>query len=195
MKKLTTKEITRLAMLSAISIVLGIIPNIGIIQIGPVALTILHIPVIIAAIMDGIVGGTLLGLVFGLTSWFVAATRGITPLDLLFINPLVSVLPRIVFGLVAGILSKLLIKDNSKAIMNGVMGFISTFIHTILVYICLFFFAKDLVINNIQIDGTIVTLFKFIISIFTLNALLEASLAALISYLLDKVIKVSKKRH
>ena len=73
------KDLTQIAMLMAITIILGIVPNIGIIQIGPVSLTILHIPVIIAAMLFKVKGGAIVGLTFGLTSWFVASTRAVTP--------------------------------------------------------------------------------------------------------------------
>lgn len=85
-------------MLGAISIVLGMTP-LGFIPIGPTRATIMHIPVIIGAITAGPLVGGLVGLIFGLFSIFQAITNP-TPVSFVFLNPLVSVLPRILIGLV-----------------------------------------------------------------------------------------------
>lgn len=58
-----TRKLTTFAMLAAISIILGFTP-LGIIPIPPVGATIMHIPVIITAILEGPVLGALMGLVF-----------------------------------------------------------------------------------------------------------------------------------
>jgi uncharacterized membrane protein len=97
-----TREITINAMLIAITALLAIVPNLGIITIGPVSLTIMHIPVILAGIVFGFQSAVITGVTFGISSMFVAMTRGVTPVDLLFINPVVSVLPRLLFGISVG---------------------------------------------------------------------------------------------
>ena len=59
----------------------------------------MHIPVIIGAIMEGPLVGGLIGLIFGLFSIFQAATNP-TPVSFVFLNPIVSVLPRVLIGIV-----------------------------------------------------------------------------------------------
>ena len=71
--RVKNKDITLLSMFIAITVVLGVVPNIGIIQIGPISLTILHIPVILASFMLGIKGGIVTGFCFGLTSGFICS--------------------------------------------------------------------------------------------------------------------------
>lgn len=86
-------------MLGAISIVLGI-SNLGIIFIPPMSITIMHIPVLIGAIAEGPLVGLLTGLTFGLFSQWRALT-GADPTAPLFIDPLVSILPRVLIGIAA----------------------------------------------------------------------------------------------
>ena len=62
-----TKKLVVIGMLSGISIFLGL-TGLGFINIPPVKATIMHIPVIIGAIIEGPIVGGLIGLVFGLFS-------------------------------------------------------------------------------------------------------------------------------
>ncbi|MDO5302172.1 MAG: ECF transporter S component [Tissierellia bacterium] len=99
MKNLTTRKLVIVAMLGAITVVLGLTP-LGFIPIGPLNATTMHIPVILAAILEGPIVGALVGLIFGLSSLFNAITRP-TPISIVFYNPLISILPRILIGLIA----------------------------------------------------------------------------------------------
>lgn len=98
-KKLNVRKLTIIGVLGAISIVLGSTP-IGFIPVGPTRATIMHIPVIIGAIAEGPIVGAFIGLIFGLFSIFQAVTAP-TPVSFVFLNPLVSVLPRILIGIVS----------------------------------------------------------------------------------------------
>ena len=86
----------------ALSVVLSFTP-LGYIQIGLLAITIMHIPVILAVILAGLVPGVSVGLIFGLSSLIRAAQTG-SPF---FINPLCSVLPRMIFPVAAWAICKL----------------------------------------------------------------------------------------
>ncbi len=185
-----TKSLTQIAMLCALTILMGLVPNLGIIQVGIVSITLLHIPVIIASILFDITGGTIVGLVFGVTSWFVALTRGASIVDLMFINPLVSILPRFLFGLICGTLCSLIKEE--KSWQFGVIGFVSTLIHTALVYICLYLFADRVELSGVMdLAGGFA---KYILGGFSVNAILEAVLAAIISIALMSAIKRIKHK-
>ena len=90
------------AMLGAITAVLTFTP-IGMIPLPPplLSVTTVHIPVIVAAIIEGPGVGLLVGLVFGLCSFIRAWETGMVGLTLFFRNPLVSVLPRLIVPLAA----------------------------------------------------------------------------------------------
>ena len=98
-KGLNLRKIVIIGVLGAISIVLGMTP-IGFVPIGPTRATIMHIPVIIGAIMEGPIVGGFIGLIFGLFSIYQALTNP-TPVSFVFLNPLVSVIPRILIGIVS----------------------------------------------------------------------------------------------
>lgn len=140
------KKIVVTGALSALIIVLGL-TNLGFIPwFSGASITILHIPVIIAAVLEGLVPGIIVGAVFGIFSMIRAITSPMGPLDPFFKNPLVSVLPRILFAVVAfflfvGLLSLLGKKrTTNRVIAAGIAAFLSTLVHTVLVisalYIC-----------------------------------------------------------
>lgn len=91
-----TRKLVVCGMLSAVSIVLGMTP-LGIIPLGPLGVTTMHLPAIIGAILEGPVVGGVIGLIFGLVSLYKAVSGG-TLMAPIFMNPLVSILPRILIG-------------------------------------------------------------------------------------------------
>ncbi|MGN0144528.1 MAG: ECF transporter S component, partial [Clostridium sp.] len=98
-RKLSIRQITMVGMLSAISIFLGV-SGLGFIPIPPVRATIMHVPVIIGAIVEGPIVGALVGLVFGLFSMYQNITAP-GPTSFLFWNPIIALVPRILIGVVA----------------------------------------------------------------------------------------------
>jgi uncharacterized membrane protein len=89
--------------LSAIVIVLGL-TRLGFIVLPTVSLTILHVPVIIGAILEGPLVGLLIGFLFGLFSLIQSAIAATGAGDIAFVNPLISVLPRLFIGPAAWLL-------------------------------------------------------------------------------------------
>lgn len=110
-QKSATRRLVIVAMLGAITFVLGLTP-LGFVPIGPLNATTMHIPVIIGAVLEGPLVGALVGLIFGLSSLFNAITRP-TAISFCFYNPLISIVPRILLGLIAGYLFKFL-KDKDS---------------------------------------------------------------------------------
>ena len=96
-----TRKIVITAIMGAISAFLGITRWGYLPSIGGFSVTIMHIPVIIGAVLEGPLVGLGIGLIFGLTSMLQAAIAPIMPSDVLFTNPLISVLPRLFIGPVA----------------------------------------------------------------------------------------------
>ncbi|MDA8425308.1 MAG: ECF transporter S component [Treponema sp.] len=86
--------------LGAVSIVL-VLFNIGFIPwFAGVSITFMHVPAIIAGVLEGPAAGAVVGGIFGVTSLVKAATQPQGPIDVFFTNPLISVLPRILVGVV-----------------------------------------------------------------------------------------------
>ena len=138
------KDITTNALLIALIVVMAIVPQLGFISLFGVALTLIHIPVLIGALLFPKYGWVY-GLTFGLTSLFVALTRPVTPIDLLFQNPLVSVLPRLAFGALIPVvytLSKRL--TSSKNIQLGLTTASMTLVHGVFVLSMIAVFGLEL---------------------------------------------------
>ncbi|MEG1285025.1 MAG: ECF transporter S component [Romboutsia sp.] len=119
-KKLNVRRMTVIALLSSISIMLSMVPFVGYIQIGPIAITTMYIPVVIGAIIEGPVVGAILGFVFGATSLFRALTIP-TVTSFPFINPLVSILPRVMIGIVVYYVYQLAMKITKNIYVSGLI--------------------------------------------------------------------------
>ena len=129
-RNVNVRRMTIIGVLSAISIMLSMTP-LGFIPIGPVNATIMHIPVIIGAIIEGPVVGMSIGFIFGATSLFRALTMP-TITSFAFINPLVSILPRVLIGLVAYYVYKLAVRITKNYFVSGwVVGAIGSLVNTI----------------------------------------------------------------
>lgn len=97
--RLSIRKVVIIGVLGGITAVLGMTP-LGFIPVGPTRATIMHIPVIIGSIMEGPLVGGFIGLIFGLFSIFQAITNP-TPVSFAFLNPIVSILPRILIGIIS----------------------------------------------------------------------------------------------
>ena len=97
-KSISSRKLVTAAMLGAITIVLSLTP-LGLIPLGFINATTMHIPVIIGAIAEGPVVGALVGLIFGVSSLLNALLRNPSPVSFVFYNPLISVLPRVLIGI------------------------------------------------------------------------------------------------
>lgn len=124
---LSVRRIVITAILSAISILLGL-TRLGFIPVPNIAgnATIMHVPVIIGAILEGPVVGTAVGLIFGISSML---QSGGNPM---FADPLVSVLPRLFIG-VAAYYSYQAVRGQSEYVAIIVSSIVGTLTNTILV--------------------------------------------------------------
>ena len=95
-----TRKIVITGVLGAITVILGA-THWGFIPWGLASFSFMQVPTIIGAILEGPIVGAIIGLIFGLFSLFQASVAPTGPLDPLFVNPLLSVLPRLFIGPVA----------------------------------------------------------------------------------------------
>ena len=141
---------------SLAGLILGETP-IGYIKIGgALEITLLHIPVILAVVFGGLVPGVATGLVFGLSS-FVKNLTTASSLGNFFVNPLVSILPRVVFPAVVYLVYKSLtsfprIPRIASGIVAAAMG---TFAHTMLVMMSIFAFYGDTFLKELERRGEV----------------------------------------
>lgn len=184
----TNKKIALTGAFSALIIVLGI-TRLGMISISPtISLTIMHIPVLLAAMIAGLGGGITTGAVFGIFSLILAATSPTGALDPLFVNPLCSVLPRILLGVATWALFVLFAKL-PKPVSAFITAFISTLIHTCLVIGSLYLIYHEQMFTGMENKGYFAGLL-----LLMPNALLEATAAAIICSAVFAAISISSKQ-
>lgn len=151
----------------ALIILMTFIPNVGYIQTGLFSITTIHIPVIVGAALLGPLGGFVLGLTWGLTSYFYALTLG-TIEAMIFLNPMVSIVPRILVGLIVSYSALGLAKLISKAHLRyALVAAIGTLSNTVLVLSGIFIFASSGLVSFNQAVSTIMTI------VVSTNGLLE----------------------
>lgn len=190
-RKPDLRRLTLLALFAAIIVVMANVPFLGYIPLGFMNATTIHIPVIIGACLLGPKAGALLGGVFGLTSLINNTIKPLitsfvfTPfysLDPRFSGGLRSLIicfvPRILIGIVAGLIFKWL-KDHTGAILAcGAAGFLGSMTNTIFVMggIYLLYGASYAEARNMGFDA----LFGVIMGVVGVNGVPEAIMAALI---------------
>ncbi len=197
--RVNSRRIAVTGVLSAFSILLSLIPSLGYIPVPPLTITTMHIPVIIAGILEGPVVGGFVGLIFGLSSMYTAATifAGM-PTAFVFLNPLVSVLPRILIGIAAHYaysgINKLTKKKSLAIITSALAGTLTNTIGVLgMIYILYARQYVDAIIGSSDTPVVVKNLFAFIFGGIALNVVLEILLAALVCspivYAVDRIKK------
>ncbi len=177
-KELNIKTLTLTAIFIALITVMTFVPYTGYIKLGPIEITTLHIPVIIGAVILGKEGGFLLGTVWGVLCVIKALATG----DPIFINPLISLVPRMIDGFVVGLVADLFrgrIDHKAYSIVCGVVGSLT---NTVLVLGAIALFAADTFILWFGLDPTesltvAETLRSIILVVAGTNGLVELGLA------------------
>jgi uncharacterized membrane protein len=122
---INTRKIVVAGVLGAIAIVLGVTQWGFIPMPSGIQATIMHVPAIIGAVLEGPIVGVLAGGIFGLFSMLQDTTG-------LFTNPLVSVVPRLLIGITSWYAYRSLVKVNID-LAGAVAGVVGTLTNTILV--------------------------------------------------------------
>lgn len=184
------KRISLTGAFAALTVVLGI-TKLGMIPLGPTAsVTILQIPVILIVCLSGLPEGLFVGAAFGIMSLIQAAMSPSGVLDPFFVNPLVSVLPRMLLAVAAWGIWKLMnmIPKMPKVVSAGVTGFVGTLIHTVMVIGCLYIFPAGVkeAMGGMGYFGLMAVLLP--------QACLEAAAATIVCAAVMGVLAVSKGR-
>ena len=115
---LNTRRIVVAGVLGAIAIALGV-TRLGFIPVPNTTenATIMHVPAIVGAVLEGPIVGVLAGGIFGIFSWINATSP-------LFANPIIAVVPRLLIGLVAWLVYRALrpMNQDLAAAAAGVAG-------------------------------------------------------------------------
>lgn len=175
-KTIKNKRITRItinAMMLAIILLMSFIPQLGYIEIpGFTSLTLIGLVVLIGAYLLPFYGGIFLGTVFGLTSLIVSLTTGAgNVMNIPFQNPLISLLPRVIFGLLTSITfyfvrNKFYYNKKLLPLMIGIASFLLSAIHSLMVLLLLVAFKQmgwPLFLTTISLNSVVEALLALII--------------------------------
>ena len=192
------RKMVVIAMLSGICLFLGL-TGLGFIPLPLFKLTILHLPVIIGAIIEGPVVGGSIGLIFGLFSIYQNITAP-TPMSPFFYNPLVSVLPRILIGVISYYVYKIIrAKVKNIKVSISIAAICGSLINTIGVLGTIYLvYFKDYATVLME-RGTISTnsmsaVTTALLTVIGTNGLAEAILSSLIvSPIVIAIFKMQKK--
>jgi len=156
-------------------------------------ITIIHITVIVGGIVLGPQAGFLLGFTWGMCSFLRAFTSG-SPISLLiFTNPLISVLPRLLMGGFVALFyykaSKLIVSNRFRM---AVSGFLGSIMNTVLVLGLIYFLMGN---QYAELTGkTVAELPLFLMGVVITNGIAEALAATVMTPIIASIlIKISKK--
>ena len=192
-QKNKTYRIAILGILSAFIIIQTFVPFLGNIPIPPLNPTIIHITVIVAAFVLSTKDGMLVGLVWGLARMVKAYTLPASPLDLLlWTNPIIAVVPRVMVGLVAGLVFHAFLKRKQEKVGMVTAAVLGSLTNTVLVlgFIALFYGNEYATALNVDPSN----LLKVLAGIVATNGIGEAVAAGLIAPFIAKALmKVRRK--
>jgi Predicted membrane protein len=195
-KKVNIKYITRLALLVALMVVMSFTP-IGYLKVGFISVSFLCLPVILGAILMGPLAATILGLVFGISS-FIAAFSDPVGVFLLGINPflvfLSLVIPRILVGLGTGTIFKLFNAiRKTKAVAPIVTSIASSLLNSILYIIFLWsIFGNALIAAKAYPIGS--NILTFAIGLIGFNTLFEVIICGTFGFAVGRIAAAVTKR-
>ncbi|WP_277630679.1 ECF transporter S component [Atopococcus tabaci] len=193
--KKNTKRIALLGIFTAIILIQNFVPFLGNIPIPPLNPTIIHITVIVATLVIGTKDGVIIGGIWGIVRMIRAYTVPSSPLDLLlWTNPVIAFIPRVLIGLVTGVVYQLLKRRNQKnqtfAMAAASVGGSLTNTLLVLTFIYLFYGAEYAAALDVDISNLMLVL----AGVVATNGVAEAVVAAIVAPLVSKpLLKIKGK--
>ena len=190
------RELTLLGLLTALLLVMSFTP-LGYLNIGPLAITLNMIPVAVAAVALGPVGGAVTGAVFGMTSFLQClGIGGTSAMGVIFfeINPFFAFiqrfLPRLLTGFLTGCIFSGVRKLAGHTIACFVSGFCAAFLNT-----ALFMAALVLLFGNTQYLQDMIAgrnIILFMLTFVGINAVFEMLVSTAITGILGKTLEKAR---
>lgn len=190
MRNKKTLNLTIIAVFTAIIILQSFIPNIGYIRILPAlpAVATIVITVSIGGALLGPKSGAILGLIWGVISLFMAYTQpGDIVSLMLFQNPVIAVVPRILVGFFSGLFAEKTKEHLNEPVRFAISGFIGSFTNTALVilFTSLFFMGDpSKLLQGLGQTQANSPLIMILIAALGFNGLIEAITSAVITPLI-----------
>ena len=197
-----TRRLTQLALLAALLLVMNFTP-LGYLQVGPLSMSLMSIPVAIGAMLMGPVDGAILGGVFGATS-FLQAVQGTSPMgsELFAYSPVgsfvVCFVARVLVGLCCGLVYQGMRKilPGKEKVCAAVGGFSAAFLNTVFFmgFLVLLFYGSPYVQGIVEALGVSNPL-AFVVAVVGVQAIVEWAaccvVAAAVTVPLRKYLKMN----
>ena len=197
-KKFGTRQLVVIGMLSGISMFMGL-TGFGMIPTPWMKITIQHLPVIIGAIIEGPIVGASIGFIFGIFSIYQNITAP-TPMSPFFYNPIISILPRVLIGVISYYVYRILKRKlKNKKLSIGIAAICGSLTNTIgvlgSIYLIYFKDYASILIENGTISaGSRITVTVALLSIIGTNGMAEAALSALVAIpVIIAIFKMQKR--
>ena len=194
MKREKTFQMVLSAMFIAIIILQSFVPFLGNIPIVALNITIIHITVIVGGIVLGPRAGFLFGFTWGVCSLILAYTSANILSFMIFTNPLISILPRLLMGGLVALFyhraTKLIASDRLRM---AVTGFLGSIMNTVFVLSSIYLLMGN---QYAELKGkTVAELPLFLMSVVMTNGVPEALAATVVTPIIASIlVKISKKR-
>lgn len=199
MRTKKTKALTLFAFFLAVELILLFTP-LGFLRIGPLSATLMHIPVIIAAVTMGWKYGAALGLVFGLCSiWNATFAPGITSFCFSpfitvgnvsgnFASLIIALVPRVCIGLIAyGVFTFCQKRNVNESVGVIAAALAGAIINTVLVLGMIYIFFGTAYAQALSISYD--TLLAVLMGVVFSNGIAEAVIAAVVTVTVYKALK------
>ena len=197
-----TRRLTQLALLAALLLVMNFTP-LGYLQVGPLSMSLMSIPVSIGAMLMGPVDGAILGGVFGATS-FLQAVQGTSAMGaaLFAYSPVgsfvVCFVARVLVGLCCGLVYQGMRKilPGKEKVCAAVGGFSAAFLNTVFFmgFLVLLFYGSPYVQGLVEALGVSSPL-AFVVALVGVQAIVEWAaccvVAAAVTVPLRKYLKMN----
>lgn len=184
-------------------IILMTFTGIGYIPLGPIKLTLNVLPVAIGAVVLGPTYGAVLGLVFGLSSFFTCFGMDALGTIFLSINPfylfIMCVVPRILCGWIPALVNKFISKyDTTKIFASAICCALTAALNTVgFLSLMWLLFAPELSSNPEVLEflgGGIDSIFTLFIAFAGVNALLEIATNLVLGTAISKALFTVMKK-
>ncbi|MEJ6348754.1 ECF transporter S component [Holzapfeliella sp. He02] len=195
MKKNNVLSLTLIAVFTALILIQSYVPQFGYITVIPglPAITTVVLTVSIAGAVLGPRMGAIIGLIWGVIAFIMAYTQPGSPVSLLlFQNPFIAIVPRILTGLVSGYAVVLLNKFNTNQFISyGVAGLLGALVNTlgVIVIAALVFMnnpeALTQYLGNTQSSQS---LFFILLAVLGVNAVTEAGVSLVVTSVVGRAL-------
>nr|WP_089109003.1 ECF transporter S component [Secundilactobacillus mixtipabuli] len=180
-------RISILSLFIAIVFIQSMVPFLGYIPVGPFSIVIIQVTVVIAAVLLGPRDGAWVGFTWGLINWIRAFVWPTSPMAIyVLVNPIVSVLPRLLVGLISGWALLKMVRNvhDAKIWQLSLAGIIGSLVNTVLV---LGFMAGMYYMGWLPLDKLNVQAFMpWLLGIMATNGIPEAIMSGVLVPLISK---------